>query len=260
MNMDDLGLIKILKNKTNFEIIKKLQSAKTISELCYESRLNESSVTKSLLILHQFNIIEKNNQSYTLAKLGNQILSKQRGLRFLTDNSSYFQSHCVEDIPSSFITRVENFSGCEVVHSIWPSISRLQEIAINARKLIRCAFSQPPFVLAESIHEKINSGAKFQLLFGNNNKISEFNDLVIKLELNKPRPVSIFEKRMCDKIITNVMISENKACLMLANHENEPDMTSAIIGQDEGFIQWCNDFFEYKWENAEPFARLRTSN
>ena len=33
MNKDNFRLIKILKNKTNFEIIKKLQGTKTVSEL-----------------------------------------------------------------------------------------------------------------------------------------------------------------------------------------------------------------------------------
>ncbi|MFB5614363.1 MAG: transcriptional regulator-like protein, partial [Candidatus Nitrosomaritimum yanchengensis] len=60
-----------------------------------------------------------------------------------------------------------------------------------------------------------------------------------------------------DKVITNVLISDNGACLMLGRNDEKFDMINAIVGNDENFIRWCNDFFNFKWTQGESFSRLR---
>ncbi len=35
------------------------------------------------------------------------------------------------------------------------------------------------------------------------------------------------------------------------------DMTMGISGCDESFVNWCKNFFDYKWNTGKQFARLR---
>ena len=119
-------------------------------------------------------------------------------------------------------------------------------------------FSEPPFLLADLFLEKLQSGVKIQIIFGKNSKISECNDLVDKLKLNKPHSNPLVDIRLCEKVITNIVVSEKGACLILGNKNNEADMLNAVVGKSKRFITWCNDYFSFKWNQGEPISRIRS--
>ncbi|QUC65542.1 transcriptional regulator-like protein [Nitrosopumilus sp. K4] len=188
--------------------------------------------------------------------LGNLFFEKMKGIGFVYENSDYFSEHRFHDIPESLRIRVEAFAGCDIVKSVWPTNTRFKEITSGASEFLNCIFTQPPFLLADLMYQKSQDSVDLKMLFGKNSSIPECNDLVDKLELNKPSNSEMFEKRICDRVVSNVIVSDSGACLMLANNE-ETDMTNAVVGYEKKFIQWCNDFFYFKWMQGENFARLR---
>lgn len=61
---------------------------------------------------------------------------------------------------------------------------------------------------------KLQSKIKLKMLFDKNSDIPKCNNLVEKTHLDKPTLNNWFEKGICDKVVTNVILSE-KAYLLL---------------------------------------------
>jgi len=257
MNSNHSELITILKNKTNFQILSQLKKSATLSSLVDKTQFNQLTIVKCIKTLHFHSLVEKNTETYHITKLGNLILQKFSALEFLSKYSNYFSSHTFGDIPDHLLVQINTFSDCELIESIWPTSTRFKEIVSGSTTFLNCIFTQPPFLLADSIFDKISNGIKLKLLFGQNSDIPDCNDLVEKLDLNKPKSSGIFEKRICETVTTNIIISDSGACLMLGDKSNVTDMLNTVVGNNKQFINWCNDFFNFKWKQGEMFARLR---
>ena len=260
MFKENSEIFRIFQDKDNFSIIKNLLGPKDPVKLSAKTKLNEASVRKILKLLENAFVVKNQGESFVLTDIGIQTLRKIQGVEFFFSNTDYFLSHSLEEIPQTLLQRSEDFSKCEIVESIWPVSAKLVEIAKESKRFVNCVFSEPPFLLADPLYEKIHSGTKMKFLFGENSKLPDCNDLVDKLELNKSKISSLFEKRMCKKVIINLVVSDKGACLMLASKNDQLDIVNGIAGKDEKFIQWCNDFFDFKWNEGEQFARLRVEN
>lgn len=250
-------LFSVIKDKNNFLVLTNLEKPGDLLKISEETEIDRVKTRNSIKSLEKFSLVEKKSEVYFLTEIGAQIVKKTKGISFLSSNSSYFLGHKFEEIPTSLLQRIEEFSNCKIINSIWPVSTRLVEMVKNTSEFVNCIFSEPPFLLAEPLYEKIHSGIKFKILFGQNSKLNDCNDLIEKMELNKPKQNQLFEKRICEQVITNVVVTDKEACLMLGYKNNLADMTNAISSEDVNFIQWCNDFFDFKWNHGEPFARLR---
>lgn len=260
MPIENYAIFKLLQNKDNFLIANNLWDSKNLSELSHTTKLQETKIIKILEILENAEIVKKHGTTFLLGGMGIKILEKILGMEFLAFHSKYFLKHSIDEIPHFLIQRTEAFTKCEVVETVWPVSKKMVDLAKESEGFINCIFSEPPFELAETLYEKVHSGIKLRLLFGRNSILPDCNDLVERLELNKPKAESKFEKRLCDSVITNLVASDKGACLMLGDENFELDMTNSIAGNDSNFIKWCNDFFEFKWRQGQSFARLRTDN
>ena len=260
MNENELHLIRILKNKENFSVANHLLFAKDIGDLLKMTKLNQEKLQKILKTLEKAGIIKRNNDAFCLSDVGDRFLRKTFGMEFLLSNANYFLSHSIQEIPNCLIQQIDAFSNCEVVETVWPVSKKMEDIAKEAERFVECIFTEPPFHMAEPLYERVQSGVKLRLLFGRNSQLPDCNDLVERFELNKPKSDSLFEKRICDEVITNLVVSDKGACLMLGDKNSKFDMVYAISGVEEDFIVWCKDFFEFKWKQGHPFARLRTDN
>ncbi|MGH9992878.1 MAG: transcriptional regulator, partial [Nitrososphaera sp.] len=49
------------------------------------------------------------------------------------------------------------------------------------------------------------------------------------------------------------IFNEKQGCVILPNMKGEPDLNVMFYGDDNEFLDWCSDLFEYYWERAEPF-------
>lgn len=250
-------LFDVIKNKNNFLVLKNFQEYGNLSKIFKETEMNEVDVKTSLKSLEKLSLVKKEADVFILTGIGEQVMKKTKGISFLSSNNNYFLNHTFEEISNSLLQRIEAFSNCSTINGLWPVSTRFVDMVKNTSEYVKCIFTEPPFILAEPLHEKIQSGIKLKILFGQNSKLPDCNELVEKLELNKPKQNPLFEKRICENIVTNVVVTDNGACLMLGSKNHETDMVNAVVGNDANFIRWCNDFFDFKWNQGESFARLR---
>jgi len=250
-------ILEIIKNKNKLAILQNFQQSKNTNELSEKTGLDELTLSRMFKSFEKLSLIKKQEKYFVLTTTGLYTLKKFSGFQFLASNKDYFFNHSLDDIPQYLIQRIEELAHCETVQGIWPVSQRMREFVKNSTGFINCIFSEPHIQLAEPLYQKMQLGKKFQFLFGYNSKIPDCNELVEKLELNKLKSESPIEKRVCDKVITNLLVSDDGACLMLGDKKGNSDMINGIVGNDERFIQWCNDFFNFKWNQGEPFARIK---
>ena len=56
------------------------------------------------------------------------------------------------------------------------------------------------------------------------------------------------------KIRTILVANENEAMVMFPSIDGQFDMRDAFYGTDPDFIEWCEDYFEDCWNNADSFT------
>lgn len=252
-------MLEILKNNENLLVLQTIGKKMTISSMIERIDMNKTAIQKTIDLLLSYGLLEKQNQHYVISSIGEYVLKKLYGIEFLSRHSDYFETHSLEDIPKPLLSAIESFSDCQLIEGVFPTSIRLKEISLGATTFLNCIFTQPPFLLADIIYEKMQNGVKPRLLFGKNANIYEYNDVVKKLELDKLKHSDLYEKRICDNVLTNILISDSGACLLLGNNENSTDIQHVIVGYDKQFINWCNGFFNYKWKEGQEFARLPVS-
>ena len=142
---------------------------------------------------------------------------------------------------------------------MWPNSTLWKKIASESDKFLYCILFQPPFLLGDVISEKLSQGIELRLLFGKNSDIPDCNDLIEKLELNKIKSYEGIKRRIVENIGINIIMSDKESSLMFPEYETA-DMHNSFVSSDPDFLQWCMEFFSYKWNDGKDFSRLRITS
>lgn len=250
------SLLSLFNDKDNRDVLSLLEQNSLKTTLTPNSHVLASSDIQ-VKQFEKLGLIENNDDVTRLNVVGKTLSHKLSFFEFLSKHNHFFTHHEFGDISLPFMSRLECVSECDLIEGTFPNTTRWKNIVNDAEEFLYCIFAQPPFLLADSVFEKISQGLNVFLLFGKNSDIPDCNDLVEKLELNKPKSDDKFQKRISDKIQINIIASEKEASLMLPDRMGVTDMQSSLISDNTDFLKWCHDFFNYKWNLSEPFSRLR---
>ncbi|MFL6343191.1 MAG: transcriptional regulator, partial [Nitrososphaeraceae archaeon] len=64
-------------------------------------------------------------------------------------------------------------------------------------------------------------------------------------------------RRMLNEVQIMTIFNEQQSCLMFPNLKGEPDLNIMFYSEDVEFHYWCEDFYEYMWEEAEAFDEAK---
>lgn len=261
INPKDTAFLEIASSKIKRKILQNLATEPLqISELANKNNYSKSALQAHINKLENNGLIykQKNGVFYNtdLAKI---FLLQFSNFDFLKKNQKFFEDHDFGDIPSNLKKSLALLRTAELVRGLTPNFTRWRHLIDNAKKYVYCIFTQPPILIANPILEKISEGLEFRILLGQNSIINYNNEFVEKLELRKLQPYSTFEKRMAKTVFVNMLISEREVCLMFPFKDGETDIQNNFVSNEKDFHNWSLDFFNFKWESSEPFARLRES-
>jgi predicted transcriptional regulator len=255
-SMEDL--FKILSNPKRRKILKacssERHSAVQISKLLHEGY---QSTRKHLAELQHYCMIQSDNGVFATTPLGLACLQCANSLEFLEKHGQFFTEHSFGDTNSHLLKRIGDLNNCNLIYGIHLVLSKWSKIITEAQEFVNLIFLQPPILVADSLKPKINQDIKIRLLIGKNSNITECNEFVDKLGLRKPTNLENFEKKIADTVQINLIMSEKEACVIFPGNDGVTDMHGNFFGNDDSFLKWCSDFFQYKWKNARSFARIR---
>jgi predicted transcriptional regulator len=61
------------------------------------------------------------------------------------------------------------------------------------------------------------------------------------------------ERRMVDSVQVSVILNEKQAAILFPNQKGETDMNMIFYSSDHVFLEWCLDYFRYRWYGSDLF-------
>lgn len=248
-----------LSNESRLDIIVLLeQNAMKLSQIAKELDLPVQEVSRQLARLVKVKIITKNLEgAYIVTPQGRNILRLLPSFQFLSDNSVYFEKHCLDKLPLQFMNRIgelRNSSPVSVLMESFVSVERVvqesdeffyyitnqnlvspQAYALGAAaldrgvvfKCIELANYAPPEALTKKVSEEVRD------------KFTEHrkNGLVLDRELQ-------------DIDVIFYMNEKEVGLLAFPLMDGSMDYLG-FTSKDKDFIKWCKDLHEYYWGLGE---------
>ncbi|MDH3618989.1 MAG: hypothetical protein OEM89_09750 [Nitrosopumilus sp.] len=194
--------------------------------------------------------------NYSISEYGKSVLIKTQSLDFITKHKKFFKEHTFGETPSFLINCIGMLSKGEFVDGAVANFERWKKMIENSKEFFYGIFTQTPHRTDVSIATKSETGLKIKLIFGKNGVRSDYFALAKKLNFEKQISQNV-ERRISDLTLVNLMITENQACVMFPDRKNQTDVGKTFLSSDLNFHQWCMEFFNYKWNESEPFSRFR---
>jgi predicted transcriptional regulator len=220
--------------------------------------LQNNLIIKELKNMEDLGLVKQEQIGmYSLTTVGSAVAECSKGFEFLEKNKDFFADHGFGDVPKSLLKNIGRLANSQFYYGVHLALSKWSKIVSESQEFVNCIFSQPPIVVADYLGPKIQGGLKVQTIFDKSSKIPDCNEFVNKLGLREHKTNENFKKRIAENIKINIIMSEKEACVIFPDNNGVVDMMENFISSDPDFISWCKEFFEYKWNNSEPIARLR---
>jgi predicted transcriptional regulator len=144
------------------------------------------------------------------------------------------------------------------VHGVMAILQRWKMLYNNSDKYIKEIMSQVPLDLIETIGSRVQNGVKFSYIFSSNAIIPKGRSQILhRIGWRNLISKGLVERRMLNEVQIMTIFNEVQSCLMFPNLKGEPDLNVMFYSEDVEFHYWCEDFYEYMWEEAEPFDEAK---
>ena len=250
-----------LASEQRIEIIKHL--AKQRERLTTISKLVNATapeVHRNLDRLIQTQIIKKDSDGFFHLTTVGKILAVQIPIvSFLSENKKYFESHNVENIPEQFIQRLGSLANSKLLSSYVQILDKWKQIHANSKELIFNLLVEVPYSddLFSIVEDRLNDGVKIKSIFSELANLSaERKTSLEKYHIKKYISEGKIERRI-GKISTILLLNEKEALLMFPLTTGEADMSKGFYSLDDGFHQWCVEYFTYCWNNSSDFQEKK---
>lgn len=256
-NSEDL--LAVLSNPKRRQTLKTLSHKAVLTDQETSVTAQDSSeVKRHLRILEKSGLIEEDaDGGFSITHLGYACLQSMGPFEFLGKHRRFFGEHTLGDVECDLLARIGDLENSEFFYGIHIVFPKWSKIVCEAEQFLNLIFLHPPILIADAIKPALEGGLHTRLLIGRNSVITDCNEFVDRLSLQRPTHRENFEKRMAELVQVNLVMSEKEACVIFPNNDGITDMHGNFISGDPDFVRWCDDFFRQKWSNAEPLARIR---
>jgi predicted transcriptional regulator len=232
-----------------------------LSQLANELDATMQEAHRNVTRLIESGLVSKDSEGdLVLTTYGKTIMSLIPSYDFLFNQKQYFLEHSLSNLPLKFIQRIGALHNCEVVHGVMAILQRWKMLYTNSSKYIKEIMAQVPLDLIETASNRVQNGVKFSYIFASNAVIPKGRGQILKkIGWRSLIAKGLVERRMLNEVKLMTIFNEKQACVLFPNLKGEPDLNMMFYGEDNEFHNWCEDFFGYQWEKAEPFDEGKLS-
>jgi predicted transcriptional regulator len=241
-------------------ILLKLNERNTkLAELARELDTTIQHVHANVERLTKAGFVEKDHKgSLTLTPYGKIVMSQLPTLEFLVQHKDYFMGHTLGDIPLKFQRRVGDLSSCTVVKGVVAVLQRWKLMYQGAGLNINTITSQVLVDFIEPLANKIRSGTKLCYILPEDAVIPKGTlEVTKKVSWDSLLAEKKAERKMVKKLLVSVIVTDKAACVSFPDLKDEVDMNMVLYSEDPIFMEWCEDYFKYMWENADLFDKRK---
>ena len=244
-----------ISNKDRYLIVKNLlKKESNLTQLTNIQGLRLSETRRHLSRLIEVGLIQKNlDGTYRITNYGTQILALIDNINFFTENQEYFESHSIEFIPKQFLSNFFLLSSSHRIDDMLDFMRILNQIISQAQTNVNIILEQIPWISTPSIIQGINRGVKFRIIEKKKPHLAAIEASILENDRELPKRITLspfVEHATMEQIGSLVISTDNSASLILPSIEGKYDYNGFVTLQEEA-IKWCNNLFEYFWEDAE---------
>lgn len=230
-----------------------------LSELAKKLDATTPEVHRNLERLEKSGFIVKNSSGhFVLTTLGHAILGMTPNLAFIIKNKDYFLNHPIDSLPQKFISRLGELFDCNLVSSYVNVFEYWKNIYEDSQEYIYNILYDVPYFddFTKPIVDKLSQGIKIKSIFYEKAMVSNSRADVVKI-LKPHIDNGDIQRMMTKEIGAAVILNEKQSCLIFPDIDGKLDAGYAFTSEDPLFHQWCFDYFNYSWHNANPFVEKR---
>ena len=189
-----------------------------------------------------------------LTSYGRTVVDLVSGYDFLYKNSDFFLDHSLGDMPAKFSQRIGAFSKCDTIHGVMAILQRWKTLYGSSEQFIKEIMSQVPLDLIETVSRRVEKGVKFSYIFASNAVVPKGRtEMLQKVGWRNFIGQGTVQRRMVPDVKVMVIFNEKQGCVIFPDLKGEPDLNTMFFGESAEFLEWCSDYFDYRWEKAGPF-------
>ncbi len=223
--------------------------------------LTSSDTHRQLSRLSAAKLVVKDVEGFfNLTPFGEQALKWIPGYTFISDNSDYFQSHSLSNLPHDLLLRLGDLSDCLFSNDALVSVSSIESMIKEAEEYIHTIHDQ--FLLSvyplasEAVKRGVNIKTIDPVVYSPSlqikGEVSEKDKKILSQALKEgglvPRTIEQFD-------IFLWMSEKEVAILSFPTLDGKFDYTG-FTSSNNRVLSWCNDLLKHYWERAKPKHEL----
>lgn len=199
-------------------------------------------------------IDKKSDGSFSLTSLGRIIVMQVASFSFPIQHKDYFEKHTTGELATKHIRRIGDLAESKQITGMGPVLENWKRIGNEAKEFIRIITTEYPLDMAKTYVDNASSGISFHYVFGHNTTVPKGRDEMLKkASWGKLMTEGFIQRKMVKKVQVCVTVTEKEACIFFPDLSGNTDMMSGLFSCDSIFMEWCRDYFQHVWENADSF-------
>ena len=223
--------------------------------------LTSSETHRQLSRLSDTKLVVKDVEGFfSLTPFGEQALKWIPGYKFISDNSEYFQSHTLSNLPHDLLLRLGDLSGCTFSNDALVSISHIETMIREADEYVHnihdqylmSAYPLASEAVKRGVHIKSIDPVVYSPSLKIKGEISEEDKKILSNALGEGR---LTNRKMGQFDVFLWMSEKEVAILSFPTFDGKFDYLG-FTSKDDRAHEWVDDLFMYYWERAEPKNEL----
>lgn len=251
-----------LASEQRLNILEKLSEKKLRnSKLAELLNATKPEIHRNVTRLTKAGLIKKSlDGDYELTEYGKAILLQIPSLMFFTENNQFFNNHTLGNLEKKFIQRIGSLENKKQVKGFVKVLEKWKQIHENADKYIYNILSEVPYSrdIVEVISAQLKNNIKIRSVFSDQAIIPEERKKIFEERgFNKYVKNGNLERRIKKGITVVVLSTDKESAVFFPNEEGVPDLSIMFHSSDKDFREWCQDYFEWCWQNAANFQESK---
>lgn len=213
----------------------------TMTKISNQLSLNPPETSRHLNRLMEIQLVEKTpNGEYSLSGFGEIVLLFIPSLRFVSENSEYWQNHSFNLIPEHFMAHIGVLEGSKFIDDVVISLYEAEKIIKETKKHGFIVTDQVLMNILPVLPELAKKGIKLDVIFPMDADPHE--DFYTSDEQN-------VNNRFFERTPLFLGVNESRALIGFNHKDGRVDHRVFVVSNEEG-RQWCKDLFQYLWVKA----------
>ena len=254
-------------NETRHNILEELNRAETtVTKVAENLGISMTEASRHFNRLSEIRLIEKTTAgSYKLSMLGGQVLRQLSPLDFTMKHVEYFRDRDLSHLPDRFIVRLHelSFSAANYLNkaNIMNTARTMTRVFSEARSYVYyilddeitelILYRKPEEESVQRFNKQIQKGVNIKFLFPESFDMDLVHSDMFDMHRRFTR-TGRWETRLIKTCDIFLHMSEKEIAVLSFPDRNGIIDYLGFEGNDESTLDWCNDVFNYYWNNSKP--------